>query len=95
MIAGITAMRLFDQKAVEYVNELGDLARKKITHAIEKVGIKACVTGVGSMFRIHLKPQAPKNYRQSYANEDEAKGLKLVLAGQTGLKRTEFTEISY
>jgi glutamate-1-semialdehyde 2,1-aminomutase len=79
MIAGITAMRLFDQKAVEYVNELGDLARKKITHAIEKVGIKACVTGVGSMFRIHLKPQAPKNYRQSYANEDEAKGLKLVL----------------
>jgi glutamate-1-semialdehyde 2,1-aminomutase len=79
MTAGITAMRLFDQKAVDYVNALGNLARKEITHAIEKVGIKACVTGAGSMFRIHLKPQAPNNYRQSYANEDEAKGLKLLL----------------
>ena len=75
MTAGITAMRLFDEKAVDYVNALGDLARKEISHAIEKVGIKACVTGAGSMFRIHLKPQAPNNYRQSYANEDEAKGM--------------------
>ena len=31
------------------------------------------------MFRIHLKENAPSNYRQSYANEDEAKGLKLLL----------------
>ena len=31
------------------------------------------------MYRIHLKPQAPNNYCQSYANEDEAKGLKLLL----------------
>ena len=79
MTAGITAMRLFDQKAVDSINALGDLARKEITHAIEKVGIKACVTGAGSMFRIHLKQDAPSNYRQSYANEDEAKGLKLLL----------------
>jgi len=79
MTAGLTAMRLFDEKSVGYVNALGDLARKEITHAIEKVGIKACVTGAGSMFRIHLKEYAPSNYRQSYANEDEAKGLKLLL----------------
>ncbi len=80
MTAGLTAMRLFDEKAVNYVNALGDLARKEITHTIEKVGIKACVTGAGSMFRIHLKEAAPSNYRQSYANEDEAKGLKLLLS---------------
>jgi len=79
MTAGLTAMRLFDQTAVDYINALGDLARKEITHSIEKIGIKACVTGAGSMFRIHLKEQAPNNYRQSYANEDEAKGLKLLL----------------
>jgi len=79
MTAGITAMRLFDEKAVDYVNALGDLARKEISHTIEKIGIKACVTGAGSMFRIHLKEDAPSNYRQSYANEDEAKGLKLLL----------------
>jgi glutamate-1-semialdehyde 2,1-aminomutase len=79
MTAGFTAMSLFDQPAVDSINALGALARKEISHAIEKVGIKACVTGAGSMFRVHLKAQAPTNYRQTYANEDEAKGLKLLL----------------
>jgi glutamate-1-semialdehyde 2,1-aminomutase len=79
MTAGLTAMRLFDQAAVTELNKLGQLARDKISEAINTVGIKACVTGAGSMLRIHLKVLPPINYRQAYATEDEAKGIKLLL----------------
>lgn len=79
MTAGFTAMSLFDQQAVTRLNQLGDLAREKITAAIEDVGIKAFVTGIGSMFRIHLKEQAPDNYRQAYADKNEARGIKILL----------------
>jgi len=79
MIAGMTAMKLFDQDAVDKLNALGDLARARISEAIEKVGIKACVTGAGSMLRVHFKEAAPSNYRQAYTSADEAKAIKLIL----------------
>lgn len=80
MVAGHTAMSLFDQAAVEKLNKLGDYARQQINHAIAVAGIKACVTGLGSMFRIHLKAAMPNNYRQSYASNDENKAINMLLA---------------
>lgn len=80
MVAGHTAMSLFDQAAVEKLNKLGDYARQQINHAIAVAGIKACVTGLGSMFRIHLKAAMPNNYRQSYARNDENKAINMLLA---------------
>lgn len=80
MVAGLTAMKLFDQAAVNKLNKLGDLARQKITKAIENANITACVTGAGSMLRVHFKAQPPSNYRQSYNTEDETKALKQILA---------------
>ena len=53
--------------------------KELITHSIEKVGIKACVTGEGAMLRVHFKSPPPTNYRQSFLNEDEKKALKIVL----------------
>ena len=79
MIAGMTAMKQFDQAAVNKINRLGDLAREKISEAINNAGIKACVTGIGSMFRIHFKAQPPKNYREAFASPDEAKAIKLIV----------------
>ncbi len=71
MIAGLTAMQLFDQKAVHRLNSLNDQLRRQITEAINIADIPACVTGGGSMFRIHMKPQPPINYRSAYADSDE------------------------
>lgn len=79
MVAGKAAMALFDQTAVAKLNELGDYARNEISEAISKVGVKACVTGVGSMFRLHFKQSAPSNYRQTYATAEEANAVKLLL----------------
>jgi glutamate-1-semialdehyde 2,1-aminomutase len=79
MTAGLTAMKLFGRDQVEQLNSLGERCRHQIADAIRVSGIEACVTGAGSMFRIHLKPDVPQNYRQAYVSPAEAKRIKLLL----------------
>ncbi|MBX7246872.1 MAG: aspartate aminotransferase family protein [Candidatus Sumerlaeaceae bacterium] len=79
MTAGLTAMRLFDHAAVNHVNSLCDRARRQIADAIREADIPACVTGGGSMFRIHMKPHVPRNYRESHPTPAEAQMLKTLL----------------
>ena len=79
MTAGYIAMQDFDQAAVEKLNALAIYARIEITKAISDVGIAACVTGAGTMFRIHLKAQPPKNYRQAYADKEESMLVNALL----------------
>lgn len=80
MTAGLVAMEHFDEPAVARLNALAERAKAGINRAIADTGIAACVTGHGSMFRIHLKPNAPMNYREAYAGPDESKRLKALLA---------------
>ena len=79
MTAGFIAMRDFDQQAVQKLNDLASFAKEEIIKAINEVGIDACVTGAGTMFRIHLKAQAPKNYREAYMNKQESKLINELL----------------
>jgi len=79
MTAGLIAMRNFDQKAVAKLNDLATYAREEITKVIKDIGIAACVTGAGTMFRVHLKTQPPKNYREAYVNKDENKLVNALL----------------
>jgi len=72
MTAGFTAIKDFDQAAVTQLNDLTTYAKAEITKAISEVGIDACVTGAGSMFRVHLKAQPPKNYREAYVDKHES-----------------------
>ena len=79
MTAGRVAMEQFDQAAVERLNSLGEYARKKITETIAAAGATACVTGAGSMFRVHLKAEPPTEYRSAYQSKEETKLLKFLL----------------
>jgi len=79
MTAGLAAMKLFDQFSVSRLNKLGAETRWAITSAICETGIQACVTGAGSMFRIHFKAEPPKNYRDAYASPAEARCLKMLV----------------
>jgi len=79
MTAGLITMRLYDQSAVNRLNRLTKMARHRITEAIEIAGVPACVTGGGSMFRLHMKPEPPNNYRDTFASADEARKLKVLL----------------
>ena len=78
--AGLTAMELFDRAAVARLNGLADRAKAGITKAIKDAGIAACVTGHGSMFRVHMKQKAPKDFREAYPTPDESRRLKMLLA---------------
>jgi len=79
MTAGLAAMRLFDRVAVNRVNELGYRARSGIEDAIRAVGAPACVTGAGSMFRVHMKPKLPHNYREAFSSAAEQHRLSFML----------------
>jgi len=79
MTAGLTSMKLFDAKAVERLNALALRAVHGIEEAIAETGAKACVTGAGSMFRIHMKEVSPKNFREAYLTTEENAKLKILL----------------
>jgi len=66
MTAGLTAMQYFDHDAVTRVNRMGEMAREAIRNAIAVSGARACVTGAGSMFRLHLRAKPPNDYRETY-----------------------------
>ena len=79
MTAGLVTMELFDRPAVARVNRLADRARTGIEEAIRETGVGACVTGGGSLFRVHLKPQPPRDYREAFADPNETRLLRGLL----------------
>jgi glutamate-1-semialdehyde 2,1-aminomutase len=79
MTAGLVSMTLFDQTAVTNLNRLADTARPNIAEAIQVADIPACVTGGGSMFRIHMKAEIPTTYRAAYMTPKESKIIQVLL----------------
>lgn len=79
MTAGRVALELFDRAAVDRLNQLGHLARQQIASAIQTADIPACVTGIGSIFRVHLKPTPPSDYRSAYSDPREMQILGVLL----------------
>ncbi len=79
MTAGLVSMDHFTPEAVTQVNALATRAMEGINEAIAQTGVKACVTGGGSMFRVHLKEHAPHNYREAYTTAEENARLLILL----------------
>ncbi len=79
MTAGLVAMELFDEAEVARVNALARRAMDGTLDAIRATGFVACVTGGGSMFRVHLKERPPRNYREAFTTPEENRQLKLLL----------------
>jgi len=79
MTAGKVAIEHFDQAAVNRLNTLTDYARQTIEDAIKLTGISACVSGGGSLLRVHLKGEQPTSYRSAFLNKKETQILKKLL----------------
>lgn len=77
--AGLIAMEKFDMPAIERLNALSQRAMKGISEAIAATGVAACVTGGGSIFRVHMKAQLPRNFREAYLSPQENCRLKMLL----------------
>lgn len=79
MTAGLTALQLFDEAEVERLNTLGRLARERLAEAIKIADAPASVTGAGSMFRMHITAEAPKDYRSSVLSPRDKKAFTTFL----------------
>jgi len=79
MTAGLAALELFDEDAVQRVNALAARAREGIEEAIRSTGVTACVTGGGSLFRVHVKASPPTNYREAFWNAEERRQVTRLL----------------
>lgn len=79
MAAGHAAMQDFDEPAVERLNALTDRARAGITEAARTTGARACVTGGGSILRVHMKDEPPRNFREAFLSPEENVRLKTML----------------
>jgi len=79
MTAGLVSMQLFDAPAVARVNALARRAMEGIEDAIRATGVTACVTGGGSMFRVHLRERPPRDYREGFPTPEESRRLKRLL----------------
>jgi glutamate-1-semialdehyde 2,1-aminomutase len=79
MTAGLTAMELYDRTAVERLNGLTLRLVEGIRGVIAETGATACVSGTGSMFRVHMKASPPRNHRDALQTPSEAAALRVVL----------------
>jgi glutamate-1-semialdehyde 2,1-aminomutase len=73
MVAGLAAMRAMTESAYDRLNELGELARSRIADAFAQDGVAAQVTGLGSLFMLHLHDRPLASYRDAYRGPDEQK----------------------
>lgn len=79
MVAGLAAMRDFDEPAVARLNKLAERAMQGIDDAARATGARACVTGAGSILRVHMKDAPPRNFREAFLSPEENLRLKALL----------------
>jgi glutamate-1-semialdehyde 2,1-aminomutase len=79
MVAGKTAMEIFDSQAVKDINHMTSVAKKQIREVIKEVDVPVKITGAGSMFRFHFRHKAPTNYRETYQDKEERKLITDIL----------------
>jgi glutamate-1-semialdehyde 2,1-aminomutase len=65
-IAGRVAMEMFDEEAVIKLNALTAIAQKQIEESIRLADVPVCITGKGSMFRLHFLEDKPMYYREAF-----------------------------
>ncbi len=71
MVAGRVAMEALTPASFDRLDEMGAQIRSDITAIIERNGAPFTVTGSASLFRIHPKSEAPRDYREAFPTPQE------------------------
>jgi len=80
MAAGYAAMIQYKQCDCDRLEQLANLAKKKMTEAFEKSGIDGCVTQSGSLLNYHFLKDEPTNYTEvTLENKDLCKIVHLEM----------------
>ena len=78
MAAGAAALRSYDSKAVDRLNELGDLIRRTANEGFEREKVPAQMTGLGSLFRTHPLTTPINDYRSCYQSSAQKAAIGLI-----------------
>ena len=65
LVAGATTLALLTTELVRLLNHKGEYLRRRIREAFEDFGLPAQVTGLGSLFAIHLTSHPVRSYRDT------------------------------
>lgn len=79
MAAGIATMQCLSEQNFQRLDDLGEYARSSLTEMFRQQRLPYSVTGMGSMFRIHLRPEAPKDYREAYAAPEQQERMGMLI----------------
>jgi glutamate-1-semialdehyde 2,1-aminomutase len=78
MAAGLAALTAYDPPAVDRLGRLGDTLRSRINEGFVAAGVPAQVTGLGSLFRLHLTAAPVHDYRSSYQTPQAKRTLSAI-----------------
>ncbi len=65
MAAGLATLAELTPAAYEHLNRLGELARRRLRQAFERLELPAQVTGAGSVFAVHFTAEPVTDYRSA------------------------------
>jgi glutamate-1-semialdehyde 2,1-aminomutase len=75
MVAGLASMRALDEAAFARLEQMGEQVRGAFRHAITSRDLPLTVTGTASLFRLHMRAEAPTTYREAFAHPAQAQSL--------------------
>lgn len=78
MTAGLAAMAALDDAAFARLERLGDDLRARLSETIKNRQAPFCITGAGSLLRIHPRRRTPREFREAYEGPAEAAAMKAL-----------------
>lgn len=78
MAAGLVSLQHYGPDQVARLNQLGDKLRADLRTGFAKAGVEATVTGMGSLFRLHLGSGTVTGYRSAYPTPDRARQIREI-----------------
>ncbi|HRS53610.1 MAG TPA: aspartate aminotransferase family protein [Bacteroidales bacterium] len=79
LTAGKVAMELFNREMVNQINSMSLIAQKQILEAAKIADVPVCISGKGSIFKIHFREKLPFNYRDAYEDEKMKKIMNMFV----------------
>jgi glutamate-1-semialdehyde 2,1-aminomutase len=71
MVAGARTLELLTQEVLDQLNTRAERLRQDMTGAFADAGIPAQITGLGSLFGLHLTEQPVRSYRDTLSAQSE------------------------
>ena len=78
MTAGLATLRAYDEPAIARLNGLGQRLRDTLNEQFARRGVPAQVTGMGSLFRLHLTRKPITGYRSCFPSPSQKQALAAI-----------------